>query len=102
MQISNCRAMQGRPALVLGDTVYIIAADTPKVQYAAAVVATDSTRVLLAMPQAFWLRACKGLQECPICFVGHACCADLQLTLLWEPITILHDHHRQRGKNYSI
>jgi hypothetical protein len=45
---------QARPGLVFGDVVYFRLAAAPTVEFAAAVVATDGSRCLLAMPDAFW------------------------------------------------
>lgn len=46
--------MQGRPALLLADMVYIRAADEQTIEYAAAVVAVESTLAFLAVPEQFW------------------------------------------------
>ena len=46
--------MQGRPALLLADTVYLRAAEEESIEYAAAVVAVESTLAFLALPQQFW------------------------------------------------
>ncbi|BDA50870.1 probable helicase MOV-10 at C-terminar half [Coccomyxa sp. Obi] len=48
---------EGRPALLLADTVYVRAVEEPGVEYAAVVVSVDSTLAFLAMPQQFWTSA---------------------------------------------
>ncbi|EIE26144.1 P-loop containing nucleoside triphosphate hydrolase protein [Coccomyxa subellipsoidea C-169] len=45
---------EGRPALLLADTVYLRAAEEESIEYAAAVVAVESTLAFLALPQQFW------------------------------------------------
>lgn len=45
---------QGRPALLFGDVVYVRAEEQWSVEYAAAVVAIETTLVFLSMPNKFW------------------------------------------------
>ena len=52
--------MQGRPALVFGDTVYVRAAAEPTREFAAAVVAVEASCALLAAPGPFWAKAWGG------------------------------------------
>ncbi len=53
--------LQGRPALVFGDTVYLrSAANAEGAEFGAAVVAVEAARVFLALPPAFWIEAAKA------------------------------------------
>lgn len=46
--------LEGRPVLVMGDSVHIRMADSPTVDYQATVLATSASTVFLCMPNAFW------------------------------------------------
>jgi len=45
--------VQGRPSLVIGDTVYLRVADNPATEAAAAMVSMRGTQALLALPPEF-------------------------------------------------
>lgn len=56
--------VQGRPALVFGDAVYLRLASNPAEEAAAAIVAMRSTQALLALPPSFFKLLTAVRQPC--------------------------------------